>query len=118
MNDKLQYIEGNCFHANKSLVSITLPPTLKAIREKAFQVCVKLKHVELNNYPIDWGKDIFGACDKLIELAVGTGFHCMVVNSAGYNMGNGVPPYLHMCWDRKQKKNIILVAYVGRASEP
>lgn len=70
--DNLRYIVSQVnkayFKKNNRIEAVTLPNTLKTIKEGAFRGCTELKHLTLPSGGYIIEKDAFTGCDNIIEL--------------------------------------------------
>ncbi|MBN2694209.1 leucine-rich repeat domain-containing protein [bacterium] len=66
----IESIERGCFSDKKGILSITLPETLKEIKENAFKNCVSLSHIIFLNSDIIIDSKAFMGCSALSNITI------------------------------------------------
>jgi len=116
--EKLTVISKATFNLCISLERIVCNEKLRTIGECAFQNCPKLEDFQLASSSISFDctptggieSTPFGGCDRLIERAAATGFHSTGVSWQGFNLAQGVGPYLLDRAMANERKRHVLVA--------
>lgn len=107
-------IEKSCFYDRKGIVSITLPKSLKTIRNQAFKNCINLEEIHILNDNLNIDVDAFKGCNNLNRIVLSSG---ETFNINSYLDSNNTPKIVKKIQEQVQSdfyiSGNILVSYRG-----